>query len=227
MATAKNKRRDMDVKKLIMSSYSVHLPDPQCMSDFTVKFHGPKETSYEGGVWNVHVMLPPDYPYKSPSIGFSNRLYHPNVDERSGSVCLDVINQTWSPMFDLVNIFEVFLPQLLRYPNASDPLNSDAASHFLDNEEAYNCKVREYVQKYASDEKQLQSCCDESEAKTETTETNHLPVASNVDGNGQGSPQHNICNSSDVMKEDNENEEVEMEDDFDECSSDVSDMSDL
>jgi hypothetical protein len=25
----------------------------------------------------------------------------------SGSVCLDVINQTWTPMYELVNIFEV------------------------------------------------------------------------------------------------------------------------
>ena len=28
------------------------------MSEFNVKFHGPKDTPYEGGVWKVHVELP-------------------------------------------------------------------------------------------------------------------------------------------------------------------------
>merc|ERR1712072_221256 len=82
----------------------------------------------------------------------SHTIYHPNVDERSGSVCLDVINQTWTPLYSLVNVFEVFLPQLLTYPNPSDPLNSEAASLLMRDKPKYEEKVREYVSKYASPE---------------------------------------------------------------------------
>lgn len=43
-------------------------------------------------MWRLHVELPDAYPYKSPSIGFVNRIYHPNVDEgcarcKHGLVC--------------------------------------------------------------------------------------------------------------------------------------------
>ena len=67
-------------------------------------------------------------------------------------MCLDVINQTWSPMFDMINIFEVFLPQLLRYPNPADPLNGDAAVLLIREPKTYEAKVRDYVSRYATKE---------------------------------------------------------------------------
>lgn len=153
----------MDVMKLMMSDYTVETVNDG-LNEFNVLFNGPKDSIYDGGVWKIRVELPDAYPYKSPSIGFVNKIYHPNVDEMSGSVCLDVINQSWSPMFDLINVFEVFLPQLLLYPNASDPLNSDAASLMMKDQKQYEQRVKEYVERYAKKEHVLKSSVeDESE----------------------------------------------------------------
>lgn len=78
-------------------------------------------------------------------------------------------------MYDMINIFEVFLPQLLRYPNPSDPLNGEAAAMLMREPKSYEAKVKglrltdvldqlrlykaltswrviEYVAKYASKE---------------------------------------------------------------------------
>ena len=43
---------------------------------------------------------------------------------------------------DLLNVFEQFLPQLLLYPNPSDPLNGEAASLLLRSPDEYRRKVK-------------------------------------------------------------------------------------
>ncbi|KAK0453660.1 ubiquitin-conjugating enzyme/RWD-like protein [Armillaria borealis] len=139
--------------KMLMSDYEVSLVNDS-MQEFYVRFYGPSETPFAGGVWKIHVELPDQYPFKSPSIGFMNKIFHPNIDELPGAglSVSDVINQTWSPMFDMINIFEVFLPQLLRYPNPNDPLNGEAAALLMRHPKEYEAKVKEYVQRFATKE---------------------------------------------------------------------------
>lgn len=45
-------------------------------------------------------------------------------------------------VIDMINIFEVFLPQLLRYPNPNDPLNGEAAALLIRHPKEYEAKVK-------------------------------------------------------------------------------------
>ncbi|KAH9362503.1 hypothetical protein HPB48_015583 [Haemaphysalis longicornis] len=143
------RRMKTDLMKLVQSKHDVTLLRGQ--NKFIVKLHGPSGTAYEGGVWKVKVSLPDQYPFRPPSIQFVNKIFHPNIDEESGTVCLDVIRQTWTPMYDLLNIFELFLPQLLTYPNPTDPLNWGAGELHMSKPDVFKKAVQDHIQKYATE----------------------------------------------------------------------------
>jgi len=221
MASPK-RRTEQDVLKLLMSDYDVSLCSGK-MSEFYVKFKGPPETPFEKGVWKIRVELPEQFPYKSPSIGFQNKIFHPNIDELSGSVCLDVINQTWSPMFELINIFEIFLPQLLRYPNAADPLNGEAASLLMRDQAAYDKKVRSYVERYAKPEDAEYAGQDDEDEDTPASPTirsKGKQPAGKLSGNGTS------ANSAAANGHSKGPNGAEDEDDEDENMSDMGELSD-
>ena len=53
---------------------------------------------------------------------------------------------------DLMHIFDFFLPQLFALPEPSDPYNILAANLLMASPENYKMKVKEYIQKYATEE---------------------------------------------------------------------------
>ncbi|CEL93839.1 unnamed protein product [Vitrella brassicaformis CCMP3155] len=187
MAQSPSTRKQCDFTKLMIAGYEIDLNNSNTQ-DFFVTFRGPKETAYEGGIWKVHVELPDQYPFASPSIGFVNKILHPNVDEASGSVCLDVINQTWTPLYSLVNIFDVFLPQLLTYPNPTDPLNSEAASLYMRDRKKYEDKVREYVREYASERTWQSSSSRQGSSKASSMSTSANGNPSRAHNGPSGTP---------------------------------------
>ena len=100
----KTRRMETDVMKLIGSKYDVNILSG--IDIFTVKFSGPKDTFYEGGTWKIRVYLPEKYPFQAPKIGFMNKVFHPNIDEGSGVICLNVIEEAWSALYDLREVLE-------------------------------------------------------------------------------------------------------------------------
>ena len=135
-----------DIKQLKQINCNLKIINKVCL---TLDLNGPKDSLYEHGSWKIKITIPKEYPFKSPSVGFLNTIYHPNIDEKSGSVCLDILNQEWGPTFSLLNIYETFLPQLLMYPNPNDPLNIKAAKHMKEDPDKFKTLIGVYIKKYS------------------------------------------------------------------------------
>lgn len=138
--TTQNRRFNVDIKNLQEVASNVQVDGFVVTCDI----QGPVDTCYEGGVWKLRIEASSEFPFKSPSVGFISKIFHPNIDFSSGSVCLNVLNQTWTPIYNLKHIYTVFIPQLLQYPNPSDPLNEEAARLYSNNPDAYKLKVKQH-----------------------------------------------------------------------------------
>ena len=150
MSSPDKHRRNTDVNKLMESKHDVTILGG--LDEIVVKFYGPEGTPYEGGVWEVQMNLPEEYPFKAPRIRFLNKIFHPNISEMFGNVCLDVINQGWTEKYNLIMIFDYFLPQLLAEPNPTDPLNLAAAMLYLDKPEEFKEILFEHMRRHATEE---------------------------------------------------------------------------
>jgi ubiquitin-conjugating enzyme E2 H len=74
-----------EICKLCNKNFEVSMKDGS-LNDLEVIIRGPEGTPFVGGKFKVNIHVPEDFPFKSPSIGFGTRIFHPNIDENSGSV---------------------------------------------------------------------------------------------------------------------------------------------
>ena len=108
---------------------------------------GPSDSPYAGGMFNVTVQFPVDYPFKPPRVMFTTKIYHPNINAQ-GFICLDILKQNWSPALTVSKVLLSIL-SMLTEPNPNDPLMPDIANQYKTNRAEYEQTAREWTQLYA------------------------------------------------------------------------------
>ena len=88
---------------------------------------GPTDTPFEGGVFELELNIGVRYPLAPPVVRVTTPLFHPNIHDRTGEVCLDILKEAWSPAWTLVSVVRA-VRALLAAPNADSPLNCDAGN---------------------------------------------------------------------------------------------------
>ena len=108
---------------------------------------GPEGTPYEGGIFNLSIKFPDEYPFKPPKIRFTTKIYHPNIN-KNGGICLDILKDKWSPALTISKVL-LSICSLLTDPNPDDPLVPYIARLYRDNRAEYELNAREWTILYA------------------------------------------------------------------------------
>ena len=110
---------------------------------------GPEDSPYAGGIFNLDIHFPMNYPFKPPKCNFKTKIYHPNINS-AGSICVDILKDNWSPALTLSKVL-LSICSLLTDPNPSDPLEPTIAKQYINNREEFINKATLWTYEYASD----------------------------------------------------------------------------
>lgn len=118
-----------DLHDALPVNYLFPRDDSDDLTQLVILLAGPNGTPYSQGLWRLKLSIPVNYPASPPRAAFMTRIWHPNVEENTGSVCVDTLKKDWEPSLTLRHVLLV-ISCLLINPNPDSALNS-TAGHLL------------------------------------------------------------------------------------------------
>ncbi|KAF9258532.1 hypothetical protein L218DRAFT_974886 [Marasmius fiardii PR-910] len=92
-------------------------------------FPGPEDTPYEGGNFEVDIVIPETYPFQPFKIEFLTKVYHPNVSSINGAICLNILQDEWCPALTLKTTL-LSIQSLLHSPALDEPWEDEVGKGY-------------------------------------------------------------------------------------------------
>jgi ubiquitin-conjugating enzyme E2 D/E len=134
-------------KAELEEGYSAGPEDDSDMFKWVATIPGPEESPYEGGVFNLSVEFPKDFPFKPPKVEFTTKVYHPNV-KSTGTICLDILKDAWSPDIKISQVL-MAINNLLINPNVDHPLEEEVAKQYKEDRKAFDEAAKAWTEEHA------------------------------------------------------------------------------
>ena len=109
---------------------------PDDITQLTVLLTGANGTPFSQGLWRLHLKIPEEYPKLPPKATFKTRIFHPNVEENTGAVCVETLKRDWKPELTLRDVL-VTISCLLLQSNPDSALNSTAGALIQEDYDAF------------------------------------------------------------------------------------------
>ncbi|KAH6641293.1 ubiquitin-conjugating enzyme/RWD-like protein [Chaetomium tenue] len=122
--------------------------DPSNLTHLKGTFPGPPDTPYAGGTYQIDIVVPDMYPFKSPIMKFDTKIWHPNVSSVTGAICLDTLGSGWSPV-GTIKMALISLRMLLESPNPKDPQDAEVAKMMMEQPNEFAAKAHDWAVKHA------------------------------------------------------------------------------
>ncbi|XP_047372291.1 ubiquitin/ISG15-conjugating enzyme E2 L6 isoform X1 [Sciurus carolinensis] len=130
-----------------------YLQDLRCEDANVLVWHVlllPDQPPYNLKAFNLCIDFSKEYPFKPPTVKFTTKIYHPNVNE-SGQVCLPLLSkENWNPYIKTCQVLEA-LNILVNKPNLREPLRLELADLLIQDPELFRKKAEEFTLQFGVD----------------------------------------------------------------------------
>jgi len=148
------KKEYQDLQKEKNSNLKVKLVDND-IRHWKGRIKGPIDTCYQGGIFDVDIVIPNEYPFKPPKMKFDTKIWHPNISSVTGAICLDILKNEWTPALTIRTAL-ISLQALMCEPVPNDPQDAVVAKQYMSDIKLFNQTAKHWVEEYANPERNLQ-----------------------------------------------------------------------